>query len=185
MLFFFCNKFVHILLQQFLIAIGDQCNEIVSFRDWRRSCCNEIFEVSLWDAQVLVCNAIKRMISRTCSKQKRQQRKTVLVSESKLLYHVDYTLSPTDFHLSKVWATSDFIFCVFFLLQSCKTHQSPLAIMLQCLFCFPVKIKLIIWEMKYQVHNHHHQMCFGFSFICSKGFCEFGSVANWRMAVWV
>ncbi len=40
-------------------------------------------------------------------------------------------------------------------------------IMLQCLFCFPVKINLIIWEMKYQVHNHH-QMCFGFSFICSK-----------------
>ncbi|KAH9548677.1 hypothetical protein CY35_11G100400 [Sphagnum magellanicum] len=51
---------------------------------------------------VLVCNAIKRMLSRTCSKQKRQQRKTVLVSESKLLYHVDYTLSPTDFHLSKL-----------------------------------------------------------------------------------
>ncbi|CAM6002335.1 unnamed protein product, partial [Sphagnum balticum] len=51
---------------------------------------------------VLVCNAIKQMLSRTCPKQKRQQRKTVLVSESKLLYHVDYTLSPTDFHLSKV-----------------------------------------------------------------------------------
>ncbi|CAK9197651.1 unnamed protein product [Sphagnum troendelagicum] len=51
---------------------------------------------------VLVCNAIKQMLSRTCPKQKRQQRKTVLVSESKLLYHVDYTLSPTDFHLSKL-----------------------------------------------------------------------------------
>ncbi len=60
-----------------------------------------------------------------------------------------------------------YFFCVFFLvLQSCKTHQSPLAIMLQCPFCFPVKINLIIWEMKYQVHNNN-QMCFGFSFICS------------------
>jgi hypothetical protein len=38
--------------------------------------------------------------------------------------------------------------------------------MLQCPFCFPVKINLIIWEMKYQVHNNN-QMCFGFSFICS------------------